>query len=50
MRVLMNLRGIRRRPGRLLYAINPNGTIKYQRDFAEPFGDSLVSPDNLVRI
>jgi len=33
-------------PARRLYAIDPNGSIKYQIDFAESFGNPVVSPDN----
>lgn len=33
-------------PGQRLYALNPNGSIKYQKDFSEVFGDPVASPDN----
>jgi outer membrane protein assembly factor BamB len=33
-------------PARRLYAINPDGSIRYQRDFLDSFGGPVVSPDN----
>ncbi|HEV7700961.1 MAG TPA: PKD domain-containing protein, partial [Pyrinomonadaceae bacterium] len=33
-------------PGQRLYAVNLDGSIRYQVDFAEPFGNPVASPDN----
>lgn len=37
-------------PGRRLYAVNPDGSIKYLRDFDDGFGNPVVSPDNSVLV
>lgn len=37
-------------PGQRLYAINPDGSIKYQRDLAQPFNDPVSSPDGTMLV
>lgn len=37
-------------PARRLYAIRPDGTVKYQIDFSEDFGDPVVSPTNSILV
>jgi PKD repeat protein len=37
-------------PPTRLYAINPNGSVKYQADLIEPYGSPIVSPDNQILV
>lgn len=37
-------------PAQRLYAINPDGSIKYQRDLGESFGNAVASPDNTTLV
>jgi outer membrane protein assembly factor BamB len=37
-------------PARRLYAIRPEGSIQYQVDFSQDFGDPVVSPTNSILV